>query len=43
MQCAINFVENSLKIFRPGDSVELAIELQVEEVTNIDGERIFLQ
>lgn len=41
MQCAINFVENSLRIFRPGDSVELAIELQVEEVTKVDGENVF--
>jgi hypothetical protein len=37
MQCTINFVNNPLKVYKPGGTVELLIELQVNETVNVEG------
>ncbi|KAG5666924.1 hypothetical protein PVAND_014929 [Polypedilum vanderplanki] len=41
MQCTINFVNNPLKVYKPGATIELLIELQVNETINV--EEIFLK
>ena len=38
MQCTINFIGNPLKLYTPGETVEVIVELNVNEGYHVDGE-----